>query len=162
LSLLSHTRHIASETKANRLLFYSSFINQKDLWDEAHFQKHLQQGDNLGERIRKAFELAFQNNTKVVIIGSDCASLNVEIIEEAFMALDHSPFVVGPAMDGGYYLLGMDTFEPSIFENIDWSTDKVFNQTINAIKKLNKSCYLLPELSDIDYEEDWEEYGWKV
>ena len=78
------------------------------------------------------------------------------------MALDHSPFVVGPAMDGGYYLLGMNTFEPSIFENIDWSTDKVFNQTIDAIKKLNKSCYLLPELSDIDYEEDWEEYAWKV
>jgi rSAM/selenodomain-associated transferase 1 len=144
------------------LLFYSSFIDQNDEWDEAHFQKHLQEGDELGERIKNAFEFAFRSHSKVVIIGSDCASINFEIVEEAFTALARVPFVVGPAMDGGYYLLGMDTFEPSIFKDIEWSTDKVFNQTIEAIKKLNKSCYLLPELSDIDYEEDWEEYGWKV
>lgn len=144
------------------MLFYSDFINQNDDWDATQFQKYLQEGSGLGERIKNAFELAFQNHSKVVIIGSDCASLNIEIVEEAFTALARFPFVVGPAMDGGYYLLGMDAFEPSLFKNIEWSTDKVFDQTVDVIKKLDKSCYLLPELSDIDTEEDWEEYGWKV
>lgn len=162
LSLLSHTRHIATEIKANRFLFYSDFINQEDDWKADDFQKHLQHDGDLGDRIKSAFELAFQSNSKVVIIGSDCASLNAEIVEEAFMALNSSPFVIGPAMDGGYYLIGMNKFEPAIFENIDWSTDKVLRQTIETIKKLNKSCYILPELSDIDYEEDWKEYGWKI
>ncbi len=143
-------------------MFYSDFINKDDQWDANLFQKYLQENGDLGNRMKSAFQQAFQNSSKVVIIGSDCASLNVEIVEEAFTALKSSPFVIGPAMDGGYYLIGMNTYEPSVFENIEWSTEKVFNQTINAIKKLNKSCYLLPELSDIDYEEDWEEYGWEV
>jgi len=162
LSLLSHTRQIAEDVKVDRMLFYSSNINAEDDWSADKFQKHLQAKGDLGERMKEAFQLAFQEHSSVVIIGSDCASLNVEIIEEAFMALRSAPFVIGPAMDGGYYLIGMNDFEPSIFENIDWSTDQVFDQTINTIKKLNKSCYLLPELSDIDYEEDWKEYGWKV
>lgn len=161
-SLLNHTRHIAEETKADRLLFYNNTINHADEWSETHFQKYLQEDGDLGVRIKKAFQTAFEQHSKVVIIGSDCASLNVEIVEEAFMALNSSPFVIGPAMDGGYYLIGMNQLELSVFENIDWSTDQVFNQTIAAIKKLNKSCYLLPELSDIDYEEDWNEYGWEV
>ena len=144
------------------MLFYSSFIDKNDQWDETVFEKQLQKGDDLGTRIKNAFELAFHSNSKVVIIGSDCPSLSFEIVGEAFKALDRSPFVVGPAMDGGYYLIGMNSFEPSVFDNIDWSTDKVFDQTIEAIKKLNKSCYLLPELSDIDFEEDWEEYGWDL
>ncbi len=162
LSLLSHTRQIACEIKANRFLFYSDSINHEDDWKESDFQKHLQHNGHLGDRINAAFELAFQSNDKVIIIGSDCASLNAEIVEEAFMALNHSPFVIGPAMDGGYYLIGMNKFEPSIFKNIDWSTEQVLKQTIEAIKKLDKSCYLLPELSDIDYEEDWKEYGWEI
>lgn len=162
LSLLSHTRQIAQEIKADRMLFYSSFIDQEDEWTKDDFHKAVQVGDDLGARIHHAFELAFQNHDKVVIIGSDCASLTVEIVEEAFNALQSFPFVVGPAMDGGYYLLGMDQLEPSVFKNIDWSTDQVFDQTLKAIQKLNKSCYLLPELSDIDYEEDWNEYGWQV
>lgn len=162
LSLLSHTRQITEEVKVDRFLFYSNFINQEDDWNINAFHKHVQEGADLGERMCHAFELAFQKYQQVVIIGSDCASLNAEIIEEAFEALALSPFVIGPAMDGGYYLLGMNRFEPALFKNIDWSTDQVFNQTLEVIKKLNQSCYLLPELSDIDFEEDWNEYGWQV
>ncbi len=65
-------------------------------------------------------------------------------------------------MDGGYYLIGMDNYTPQVFEGIEWSTDKVFNQTMDIIKSMDKSCYLLPELSDIDYEEDWNEHGWNL
>lgn len=159
---MSHTRQIAEHIKADRLLFYSNFINDNDQWSASLFDKYLQEGDELGERMTQAFKLAFQKHDKVIIIGSDCPSLTTEIIEEAFQALKNYPFVVGPAMDGGYYLIGMNAFEPSIFKDIDWSTNAVFNQTLEHIKKLDKACYLLPELSDIDYEEDWNEYGWKV
>ena len=95
-------------------------------------------------------------------MGSDCPGLTVEIVQEAFKALDTFPFVIGPAMDGGYYLIGMDAYTPQVFEGIEWSTDKVFSQTMDIIKSLDKSCYLLPELSDIDYEEDWNEHGWHL
>ena len=107
-----------------------------------------------------AFRNAFEINQKVVIVGSDCASLTSEIIQQAFDQLDENDFVIGPALDGGYYLLGMRTFEPSVFEDIEWSTEQVLPQTISKIEVLNKRYYLLPALSDIDYEADWKKYGW--
>jgi len=162
LSLLDHTRKIATAIPTNRFLFYSNFISQEDKWSNDDFQKHLQNNGDLGDRMKAAFQLAFQSNSKVVIIGSDCASLNTEIVEEAFSVLDSTPFVIGPAIDGGYYLIGMNEYEPSVFENIDWSTEQVLPQTITAINKLKKSYHLLQELSDIDYQEDWEKYGWEV
>ncbi|MEL6945483.1 MAG: TIGR04282 family arsenosugar biosynthesis glycosyltransferase, partial [Bacteroidota bacterium] len=98
----------------------------------------------------------------VIIIGSDCASLTTSIVKEAFVSLDAHDFVIGPAKDGGYYLLGMRTFQPSVFEDIEWSTEQVFANTIRNIKKLNASYALMPVLSDIDYWEDWLEYGWEL
>ena len=65
-------------------------------------------------------------------------------------------------MDGGYYLLGMSYFEPSLFEGIAWSTDSVFPDTMKIIDGLGKTCGLVPELSDIDFEEDWERWGWEL
>ena len=62
--------------------------------------------------------------------------------------------VIGPAKDGGYYLLGMKTFYPALFENIEWSSDKVLKQTLAIAEQLNLSVFLLPELADIDNEED--------
>ena len=147
---------------AKRLLFYSNFINQEDDWSESAFQKHLQKGVHLGERMQAAFQLAFEQHSKVIIIGSDCASLDTQLIESAFNQLDEHPFVIGPAKDGGYYLLGMNAFYPSLFENIAWSTETVLPSTIQRIQALNKSYALLPELSDIDFEEDWEKYGWEI
>ncbi len=70
--------------------------------------------------------------------------------------------MVGPALDGGYYLLGMQQFSPSLFEDIPWSTDAVLATTLARIRDLEQSYFLLPELSDIDYEEDWEKYGWEI
>ena len=109
-----------------------------------------------------AFKKAFETHQKVVIIGSDCASLTKEIVEKAYKALNTNPFVIGPAIDGGYYLLGMNQYFPQVFENIEWSTPSVFPKTIEIIENLGKSYFLLPELSDIDTEEDWKKYGWKI
>lgn len=162
LELLRHTREVALEVDARRILFYSDFIPDKDNWPSQDFQKMVQHGADLGERMSNAFLLGLiRPDDKAVIIGSDCATLTKEIVEEAFAKLDDYPFVVGPATDGGYYLLGMQRHTPEIFQEIEWSTEEVLSATLQKIKALGETYFLLPELPDIDYEEDWEKYGWK-
>ncbi len=163
LELLRHTREVALSTDARRLLFYSDFINENDSWHPSSFQKFVQQGADLGERMRRAFELAFElGATKAVIIGSDCATLSGAIVEAAFRNLQDHSFVVGPSLDGGYYLLGMNAYEPSVFEAIEWSTEAVLPTTLDRINALKQSHFLLPALPDIDFEADWEKYGWDI
>lgn len=162
LELMKHTRQIALESSVDLLLFYSQEINTKDDWSNEQFTKHLQVETDLGGRMKAAFQKAFEDHDKVVIIGSDCASLNAEIIKNAFTALEDNSFVIGPTFDGGYYLLGMKQFEPSVFDDIQWSTDEVFPKTIERIQTLNAAYHLAPQLSDIDFEEDWEKYGWAL
>ena len=89
------------------------------------------------------------------MIGSDCPELTGEVLQMAFDLLDHSDFVLGPVPDGGYYLLGMKAFEPSVFHGIAWSTETVRETTLEKIRAAGKSCALLPMLSDVDTEEDW-------
>ena len=67
--------------------------------------------------------------------------------------------VLGPAKDGGYYLLGMKKFYPSLVENIEWSSEKVLKQTLTTAMRLNLSVFLLPQLSDIDREPDLKDYS---
>lgn len=162
LALLEHTRRIALSLEVERYVFYSSFIEKNDAWLAADFHQQLQSSGDLGERMATAFGTAFKKNEKVVIIGSDCASLTPAIVQAAFEQLDVHDFVIGPAIDGGYYLLGMKTFEPSVFEGIEWSTETVLSSTIQQIENLQKRYVLLEELSDIDYQEDWEKYGWEM
>jgi len=161
-ALMAHTRQLARTVSVKRLLFYSNFIDTEDQWSTNEFQKHLQEGDDLGERMQQAFAFAFEQHQKVVIIGSDCASLTTDILSEAFDLLDQHPFVVGPAIDGGYYLLGMNRFTPELFDNMTWSTDTVLSDTLQSIQSLGATYALLPQLSDIDFEEDWEKYGWEL
>ena len=159
--LLRHTRETATDIDANRYLSYSFFIDENDEWSNELFQKSLQISGNLGLKMKTAFEDAFaKGNQKVVAIGSDCASLTTEIVKEAFDKLETHDFVIGPADDGGYYLLGMRTFAPTVFDDVVWSTEQVLPKTIENIQHLNKTYDLLPTLSDIDYEEDWKKYGW--
>ena len=126
------------------------------------FNKHLQSPGDLGTKMRTAFKENLEAHQKVVIIGSDCASLSPEIVTTAFLELEHHDFVIGPAMDGGYYLLGMKQYFPQVFADIAWSTDQVCASTIERIQSIPASYFLLPELSDIDYAEDWEKYGWDL
>lgn len=163
LELLRNTRKIATQINATQHLFYADFINNNDDWSDTIFNKQLQVNGDLGIKMATAFQTIFnQNATKCVLIGSDCASLTPDIINQAFTQLDECDFVVGPAIDGGYYLIGMQQYSPEIFDNIDWSTEKVLSQTVSIIEEHNKTFALLPTLSDIDYEEDWIKYGWKI
>lgn len=162
LALLQHTRRIAQSLPVHRQLFYSDYIDLADEWPLVDFEKRMQAPGSLGERMAQAFQEAFVQADRVVIIGSDCASLSKEVVTTAFDLLHHHDFVIGPALDGGYYLLGMRSFFPEVFEKIAWSTVEVFPATLERIKALGKTHALLPTLSDIDYEEDWAKYGWAL
>ncbi len=154
-ALLDYTRLIASEIQSSRLLFYSNFIDDKDSWDNRIFTKFLQEGNSFGARMCRAFKLAFNDHEKAVIIGSDCEELTPEIIREAFNRLSEFDVILGPAKDGGYYLMGLKKIYPELFTNKKWSTSSVLKDTLNEIKKIGLSFYLLPVLSDIDDFEDF-------
>lgn len=161
-ALLQHTRDICTSINASRYLYYSNFIDEQDEWPNELFQKELQPTGDLGNRMATAFQQVLRKHQKAVIIGSDCASLTSGIVEEAFRQLEDHDFVLGPAFDGGYYLLGMRTFLPVLFEDMPWSTESVADITRQRILDAQKSFSEVATLSDIDYEEDWEKYGWEL
>ena len=99
-------------------------------------------------------EVIQQGYKKVVIIGSDCYELNTEILLEAFRKLDSRKIVLGPAIDGGYYLLGLRSLIPQIFIAIPWSTEKVLTRTLFILNQCQMDYDLLPELRDIDKDTD--------
>ncbi|WP_017319132.1 TIGR04282 family arsenosugar biosynthesis glycosyltransferase [Mastigocladopsis repens] len=112
------------------------------------------EGD-LGSRMAQSFFNAFQAGAeKVIIIGTDCPGVNVEILGKAFEQLQHSNLVLGPAVDGGYYLIGLQRPVPELFINIDWGTSQVLQQTIDIAQTLNLSVAYLASLADIDRPED--------
>lgn len=157
--LLEKTRQAALGVQAERWLFYSDFMETGDDWPETHFQKKVQSGGDLGDRMEQAFQQAFDAGAgKVLIIGSDCPGLTGLLLQEAFDRLDNADFVLGPTPDGGYYLLGMKDLDVSVFRGIVWSTDTVRTSTLEKIQAAGKTCSLLPELSDVDTEADWLTY----
>ena len=91
---------------------------------------------------------------KVVLIGSDCYELTPEILQNAFRQLETHDAVIGPAADGGYYLLGFSRPNYSVFRQKNWSTSTVFNDTVNDLKKQHFSWFQLPVLNDVDEEKD--------
>ncbi|MEY4902229.1 MAG: hypothetical protein RLZZ292_44 [Bacteroidota bacterium] len=153
--LLNYTRRLTEQVKAARFLFYSDFVAENDGWATTHFIKKVQHGNDLGDRMFHAFEEGLVTHSKSVIIGSDCATLTLEIIDAAYTNLDQYDVVIGPANDGGYYLLGLKKANRVLFENIIWSSEQVLAQTIERINNQNLSYSLLPMLSDVDTEEDW-------
>lgn len=151
--LLQHTASVSQQINSDKQVFYSKEIIQEDDFDSNLFQKKLQQGKDLGIRMSNAFAEAFQESyQKVIIIGSDLYDLHSETIEEAFQNLDTHEVVIGPAKDGGYYLLGMKSFIPEIFQQKKWSTATVLQDTLADLK--SKKVTLLATKNDIDTFED--------
>jgi rSAM/selenodomain-associated transferase 1 len=112
-----------------------------------------QEGGDIGERMRSCFQRAFALGFhRVVLIGSDSPDLPQGYLKGAFMGLQIKEVVLGPAVDGGYYLIGFrDTsFTGSVFEDIHWSTSSVFSETMMKLRKMNRTVYLLPPWSDVD------------
>lgn len=154
--LLQHTFNICSQVNADKFVFYHEEIMEDDIWNAAGFYKKLQAPADLGGKMKAAFlELFNAGYKKVIIIGSDCMQLTPAIIESGYSMLQEKDTVIGPATDGGYYLLGLCIMHEFIFENKKWSTASVFSQTLAELKQHHLSTGLLPELTDVDTEKDW-------
>ena len=152
--LLKNLNSKIQSLEAEKIVFYSKCM-EDDIWDSAIFKKVVQQGNDLGERMENAFKVSLAaGNKKAVIIGSDCPGIDESILNEAFEKLTGFDIVIGPATDGGYYLLGMKKNYPFLFQDFEWSTDRVLQQTIELCNRNQLSYFLLPELSDIDEEKD--------
>ena len=153
--LLKRTAAITKELAIDKVVYYDQFIDHNDLWPNEHFKKDLQIKGDLGLKMQTAFLQAFNEGyNKVCIIGSDCYDLTKEYIRLACAMLDNDDAVIGPAKDGGYYLLGLSGFYPDFFQGKIWSTSSVAKDTIKDFKKLALSFSELPTLSDVDVEED--------
>lgn len=109
----------------------------------------------LGTRLAAAFRQHFQEEERrVIVIGSDCPGVDSCLVSQALAALNHHELVVGPALDGGYYLIGLRAPAPQLFRGIDWSTEAVLRQTLARARELGLSAALLPTLRDVDTASD--------
>lgn len=155
LMLANYTRVITQDIQVDKVVYYSHFIDTEDAWLDQLYKKKLQSGEDLGKKMLHAFEEGFQNGyQRICIIGTDCFELNSSIVSKAFAQLKKEDAVLGPAKDGGYYLLGMNQLLKEVFQNKLWSTASVASSTLQDFKNKNISCALLPELTDVDEEKD--------
>ena len=153
IELMRHTAEVTHKVSADKKVFYSEKIEQHDVWTEMNFSKVLQTKGTLGQRMENAFRTAFEKGyKKVLIVGSDLYSLKTSHIEKALHQLDKKEVVIGPAQDGGYYLLGLKKNLLALFCNKSWGTSTVLKETLNDLKL--KSIFLTEPLNDIDNFED--------
>lgn len=123
----------------------------KELEESFDIKPFNQRGEDLGKRMKNAFlYLRGEGHKEIVIIGSDSPTLPVEILNEAFQRLKKDELVIGPSLDGGYYLIGISGNVPDLFSGIDWGTDKVFEETLKKAKDSGLDFSVLPFWYDID------------
>lgn len=166
--LLGHTRAITSNVSVNKYLYYSDFIDAEDEWSNEKYEKCLQaQTPDLGQRMASAFgDMLERGADKAIIIGSDCLELNTPILKEAYAVLNDCEVVIGPAHDGGYYLIGLnfqkitmdirDLIE-KLFYDRQWSHSRVYKEAVDVLIEQNILYFNLRILSDIDEEADLSE-----
>lgn len=156
--LLNHTSAICEPVNAAKQLHYADYINTDDMWPNDVYEKLLQRGEDLGQRMSYAFAQAFADGFEsVIIIGTDCRELQTEDLEKAFESLETKDSVLGPANDGGYYLLGMNKLVNQVFLNKEWSTESVFEETLNDLRDAGLSTEVLPVKVDVDNASDLNE-----
>ncbi|HLO46488.1 MAG TPA: TIGR04282 family arsenosugar biosynthesis glycosyltransferase [Leadbetterella sp.] len=161
--LLVNIHDKSLNVRADKLLFYSTYVDKNDIWENDVFRKYVQNpSPDLGQRMLSAFEEARDlGYTKALIVGSDIYEVSTEILQEGFELLEHAESVLGPSHDGGYYAIGFnfekinsDTFLQEIFLNKTWSHELVAQEALETINSYSYTCNFLPTLSDIDTEED--------
>lgn len=158
--MIAYTHQQLQKVDADIHLYFSEFIESVP---HQNWHVQTQKGEDLGEKMYNAFlDLKSNIYDQVVIIGTDCLELTSEIINNAFTALSSSDYVLGPANDGGYYLLGLTELNDVLFLNKEWSNDQVFQTTIDNIQQQNKTVFLLDKLNDIDTFEDLKAYQEKT
>lgn len=150
--LYSITEKESGKMNCDRHIYFSDVIIPSG-WDGG--KKFVQEGDDLGERMKNAFQHGFdQGYNKIVLIGSDLPNITKEIIDSGFDALSEHSIVFGPAHDGGYYLIGMSEMNTTVFENKPWSQSALLDVTLQELSEQQVSISLLESLNDIDTFED--------
>jgi rSAM/selenodomain-associated transferase 1 len=140
----------------DRIIFYSP-ADMQDRFAEwiPGEQYRPQRGGDVGEVMSNAFNEIFEDGAaRAVLTGTDIPGLHRGIIGQAFSELDRSDVVIGPAEDGGYYLIGLKFPRPELFTGISWGTPGVLRQTLSRIRELNLTPGMLTVLSDLDRAED--------
>ena len=151
--LLGHTVSVTQNLNAAKQVWYSEEIWEDDIWDDAFYDKKLQKGPDLGIRMANAFQEGFASGyERILIIGSDMFDLDQKDLENAFAQLKENDFVIGPAEDGGYYLLGMKSFNAKLFKDKSWGQASVLNDTLTHLK--GEKLAILEERNDVDVYED--------
>ncbi len=165
-TLMQHTRAITGSLIAEKYLYYSDFIDYSDIWENDDYQKLVQlEGQDLGLKMASAFHDTLQKkHKKALIIGSDCLELTEELINQAYDQLSDNETVIGPAVDGGYYLIGFN-FEliaqrseevlNQVFLNKTWSHESVGQEALAVFERMNLTFFELPTLTDVDEEKDY-------
>lgn len=155
--LLKKTKEITLDSPCDKVVYYSEKLIKNDIWNCNSFRKEVQFGEDLGAKMKNSFYDAFENNyRKVVLIGSDIYDLESYHINEAFKKLETNDVVMGPALDGGYYLIGLKKMHPKIFDNKKWGSSTVRKDTLKNLEKVD--VHLLPILNDVDVIEDIEHH----
>ncbi len=160
-STLKNTLHAAVTAAVPGKVIYLFVAEEADIakmrrWGGNHIHYFTQQGRNLGERMLNAFQTVFGHRARqAIILGTDIPDLSDKIIQRAEEELKDHDAVIGPAADGGYYLLGIKKFERTLFTAMDWwSTPEVFTRTIARMRDLKLQVAILPTLRDIDTIDD--------
>lgn len=150
--LLEKTASILKDLNCAITIYYSESTVENDFFSNDKVVKKVQKGKDLGERMGNAFKEAFQTFNKVVIIGTDLWTVEAGDIEKAFNALNNNTAVIGPSLDGGFYLLGLTRYLPSLFKNKLWGTGEVLEKTVSDLSE--EKVFFLVEKNDIDTIED--------
>jgi rSAM/selenodomain-associated transferase 1 len=141
-----------------QIFYYPSREKQKMVeWLGSGLPLFPQEGENLGERMAHAFKKSFSDRFRqVVLVGTDFPDLPAYVFDEAFEAININRAVIGPAFDGGYYLIGFhrDAFTPDIFKDMPWGSKHVFKKTMDVFKSKGIEVHVLPKWRDIDRPED--------
>ena len=158
--MTEHTLNHVKDLQSLRLIAIAVYFTggntqlmQQWLGNDVRYQ--CQGEGDLGSRMALAFASAFEEGSKsVVIIGTDCPSLKPKLMGDAFQELSQHDLVLGPAQDGGYYLIGLRRLIPELFTGISWGTSEVLQQTVTIGKQLDLAIAYLPTLADVDRPED--------
>ena len=146
---------LATENMATDKRIYFSDVVIDSKWKNDY--KTIQEGKNLGERMKNAFTKGFEDGyERIVLIGSDLPDISSEHIENGLKSLNSNAVVFGPAIDGGYYLIGMTEMYHSIFNNKPWSESNLLEVTLKELNQEKIPYTLLEALNDIDTFEDLE------
>ena len=154
--LLQKTAHVLAEIEDTIYVYGTEKEQPIEAFNKVASDQFVQQGNDLGERMARAFDENFAQFSPILIIGADLWTLEKEDISNALQALKTHDIVIGPSEDGGYYLLGLNHPHPSIFINKQWGTSTVLNDTRLEIQ--DEKLYLLQLKNDIDTYADLIQY----